>query len=270
MDKHSLIDVFEFHGLVTSRLRNSQVKTECPFCMKEKFYIEKSTGQYNCKTCAASGNTYTFIRQLWQHSFDATSEEEYTSLVISRGNYVDQFKSWGLAKNILSDNWICPMGKDVDSFNNLTKKSFEKDSYVMFSTPGMQMGLFGLGSWKGHPTKIICEGLWDGIAVQASIDKLGWKMDVCAVPGCLTWNPSWNYLFKGHDVVIIYDNDHDKTVNDRIVYSPGLLGQRKVCKSLHKFAKSLRVASWDKSLGVNESIPDKTDIRDVLQGKVSL
>ena len=79
---------YEFHGVEISPSSNGEAKGTCPFCGKDKFYINKKEGLFSCKslnTCGVSGNKYTFLEELHKVALAGTEDADYKKLSKARG-----------------------------------------------------------------------------------------------------------------------------------------------------------------------------------------
>jgi len=79
----------------------------------------------------------------------------------------------------------------------------------------------------------ICEGEWDMFVLLC----MG-LYAVTSSSGAKTWPSQYNELFRGRDVIIVYDNDE-----------PGKEGAKRVCKQLLNLAKSIRQLEVPKKYG---------------------
>lgn len=240
---------FHFHGLETNN-DSRQAVADCPFCTAGgKFGIQVETGKYRCVRCEETGNIYTFLTRLYAESLQHTGESDYDALADARRLAADDLRAWGLAKSILSGDWIIPSWKrrnpgeqaDTDKvlpdgtrlvLTNLYRVVPIGDTtkYKIMSTPECKLGPFGLDLYlqSTAPTTRVCEGLWDGIAMYSALrshrpgkgeqliktadvtNSLCNQYSVFATPGAGNFNAEWFQYMEGKDIELLYDNDHPR------------------------------------------------------------
>jgi hypothetical protein len=155
----------------------------------------------------------------------------------------------------------------------------------------MAHGLFGVPLYsKSKGTTHICEGIWDGMALwellrasklnaQGSIEVTtslasslyAWQ-NVLAVPGANVFSDKWLPLVDDREVTLLYDNDHPRTIQGRVVDGAGLAGTKRVASLFSKNErrpKSLSYLRWG-SDGVDLKRASGFDIRDLLTKEPSL
>lgn len=138
---------FLFHGLNLNSSGGSQASGDCPFCIREgRFYVSLETGKWDCKKCSRSGNSRTFLRQLWEESDKRTID--YGPLVKDRKLMSDEvLMRWGVVKSISSSDWLVPGYSADGKLCQLYRYSTDRRSgkRVLLATPGEGHQLHGLG-----------------------------------------------------------------------------------------------------------------------------
>lgn len=241
---------FHFHGLETNN-DSRQAIGDCPFCHAGgKFGVHVETGKYRCVRCEETGNIYTFLARIYTESLQSTDSSDYESLADARRLAASDLRDWGLAKSILSGEWIIPSwkprpadqeGTDQDKvLPNGTRLVLTNlyrvvpldgsNKYRVMSTPECKLGPFGFDLYAQSPatTVRICEGLWDGIAMYSALrthrkgkgDQLIKTADVTSslynqysvftVPGAGNFNAEWFQYLAGKNIELLYDNDHPR------------------------------------------------------------
>lgn len=88
---------------------------DCPWCGRngDKFSVNTETGQWHCFVCQegnerGGGNALTFLRKLWERSFEATNGDS-DEFARERGLlYLDTLMHWGVVKSVLTSGWLVP------------------------------------------------------------------------------------------------------------------------------------------------------------------
>lgn len=281
---------YVFHG-VDLVVKGTQGVGDCPFCGESrKFFVVVGDGRWNCRRCATGnenggGNEASFLALLWERSVKATPDTAYRELAASRGLMPETLKAWGVARSLITGEWLVP-GHGVDGKVKQLYRWITIDGQRrLAATPG-QHAMHGLHLWDDKkPEVYVCEGPWDGMALWETLNTtrvlkgvychtktqgvttlLG-KSNVVAVPGAGTFLPYWLSLFAGKKATFLYDSDHEKTTADGKVVPPvGHAGMRRACGVLlgckHP-PEELRYLHWGDE-GYDPTLPTGYDVRDWL------
>lgn len=240
-----------FHFGVELRQHGSQLIGTCPWCGKDDhYYVGPLNGIGTCQRgatdlCSGNTNHYSFMQKLLSVSLEETSEQSYSELSENRGIKEKTLTHFGLAQNILNDNWLIPTYNEKGKLTNLyqaTEREINKNGdlpgYDIRSSPyPCSHGLFNAQTIKRQKTIYLVEGHWDLLVLveifahlQRSGDRLirmgrpNWKNDllkscaIVAVPGANVFKDSWFKFFKGKDLIILGDNDDaGKQMTKRVV-----------------------------------------------------
>ncbi len=284
-DYPDALKTYVFHGLELNwSKKEKEAEAECPFCGKDKFYINAKDGRYHCKICGASGNHWSFLRELLEISLEATTEKEYYSIMEEKG-ITDLFlvKSWSLAKNIISGEWILPAFNSERKVTNLYRYANFNGSYRFISTPNCVHQLFGPFN-KSKSSVVICEGPWDGmkmaeelrrykITKEGEFTKTKSKRDclyadanVVSVPGCEVFRTDWIPMLKDKVVYVIYDNDHPREhpKTGKEIAPAGLSGMKRAVSTMNKDgipSTQIRTMLWGTE-GFDPELKSGYDVRD--------
>jgi len=259
---------------LTTTIQGSQLVAACPFCGKEDhFYINRNTGQFECKAgaCMRKGNNWSFLQQL--HEQLTQEPQDYSWLCENRFLKESTFQHVGVVQSPTGE-WLIPVRNQKGSVVNLYRAFLltdkdGKDRLNVISSPApCTQHLYGQETIKpSHKTVYVVEGHWDRMALieimahLAPIEdgyKLKGKPDfenelltnnaIVAVPGAGIFKEVWLPLLKGKEVILIFDNDKaGRTGCDRLT--------RMVQESSH-VPKSLAKVIWSED--------DPNDIRDLL------
>ena len=221
----------------------------CPFCGKQKMYINVDTGQFDCKTCIKTGNTYTFMELYLE---DCKENENYSGahweeLEIDRGIPLAKLQSSGITWD--GSRWIIP---SYSKAGKLVYLSFYKPGNgVIGLSKGLTAGvaLYGaerLGDKSRKKEAVYaCEGFWDMLAMELILENAQEDGICIGVPGAGTFKEQWAENIQGRNFYCCYDND-----------LPGRQGIKKAHLKAHNFVKTFSMVSWP------ETLPEGYDIRD--------
>ncbi len=255
--KHNYSDVFETFGVAFASVSGEEaLAEECPFCGKDRFYLNVETGQYHCKKCPAKGNITTYLT--WQHQrcLEQTTTDHYLALKAKRGIASQTLKLHGLAYDAAGRRWLVPFKNGQGNVVNLQlyypdrAKGGPLPNKV--NLPGLPTALYGFDKLatadKAKPV-LICEGPFDAIALDYSIGSANRpKYVIVATPGA--FKEVWAEEFRGRKVRCFYDNDEGGRGHTERVQK--LLGESGV-------AAELRALKWP------EGTPDGYDLNDLVR-----
>jgi len=226
MKRSDIVKAFSDHGINTNTVKNGQVVSQCLFCGKpEHFYLERNSGKWDCKSCGASGNVYTFLREVVEHYKPDTTETDYKALAKIRRlppAAAETFRECGLVVDSLG--WVIPtVNAEKGTVVNLhTYYENGSGKRELHATSAMNQQVYTpTYSHNGdflHPLKDpikskwpvwIVEGHWDAIALRWLADKLKKEIVVLGVPGAthVLKPATLELLEKRQTVRVVYDND---------------------------------------------------------------
>lgn len=259
-EKPPFLKLFELFGGPFNVSGNEAHAEECPFCHKDKFYLNTVTGQYECKssnTCGKKGNAYNFIR--WHHKtcLEATTDEDYRPLKVARGLPLQTLKRHELAWDAANGCWLIPYKSESGEVLNLTR--YFPENGRKFSLPGLPLRLFGLDQLQTDSSRmvLVCEGPFDAIALDQHLreKKTRKRYGILAVPSANTFKPEWLKHLKGRTVRLLFDNDKaGRDGQDRIA---------KLCRDA-KHDSHLSLLKWP------SDYPEKCDIGDLVRDRVNV
>lgn len=280
---------FMFHGVNLSwQDGDKQATGDCPFCGREgHFGVEIATSKFSCFLCGESGNSRSFIRRLWGQS-DKDTTDYQTLAEVRKLLYPDTVMHWGLAKSIITGDWLVPAYDAKGHLSQLYRYVKTPDRMHLLATPTFKHGLCGVNLYdKSKSTICLCEGVWDAMALWEILghaklinteEYLGpttnpnrcllADINVLAVPGCNVFLKAWSILFAGKVVNLMFDNDyprkHPKT--DKAIDPAGLCGMRRVTRILKGSTKPPAEINWLRwgEGGYSPELPDGHDVRDSL------
>lgn len=242
------LKTFTDHHLNILKGNAKQVVADCPFCGKEgHFYINPQNKLWDCKVCGARGNMgqYLYMMHRVYREFleDPANAHYLAKLSADRKLPISAFKAWGVGYDPTRDAYMTPVYDGTESLCDIKKYTVGKKSY---STKGATSGLFNRNQIASHQTIYLCEGEWDGMAMDWLLRTNGIR-DACtvAVSGAQTFKTTWTKLFAGKDVKCMYDHD-----------GAGEKGQLVVQARLSGIARSLQFIHWP------DNFPTGFDVRD--------
>ena len=258
-DDQTQLDAFICHGVDLDQDAKEAVG-DCPFCGKENhFYVAAKTGQFHCKVCDDTGNVPSFLRKLWTESQRHTTKTDLDELAEDRGIPATVLKSWGLARSILTDDWLIPAGDSGKGLANLYRCFQDDEGKVqVHSTTGCKLHLFGDANKSNRSTIWVCEGPWDAMALDAVLRSQKTKAGktlrnahaIVGLPGATSGYKLLGPLCKGRKVNVLLDHD-----------DAGCKGTAGIIKNLGKSDATVHVLQWD------DDLPDGYDVRDLLGDK---
>lgn len=288
-----------FHHIGLTINSSEQAEGTCPFCDKEKFYVNAKNSKYICFSCQTGGakgggNGLTFLRHLWGASDKAT--RDYSSLAKDRGIEQEVLARWGLCRSVIDNCWLIPGYSAKGSLTQLYRLSRLKGRNLLLPTPKSKTAgisghaLFGLIAANNRKKVFVCEGLWDGLALWQALRQVKWagsdmeerlcrvqstanpaksllsEFDVVAVPSCTAWMDYWANFFAGKEVFFLYDNDHTRTHprTGRELPAPGPTGMLRAAERISSIASSVHIQTWERFPNA-DSLPDGYDVRDAIQ-----
>ena len=253
LEDQGLVPIFVAHGFLPVGESGNQVYGTCPFCGKDKMYVNPESGQYDCKRCGVTGNAVTFLQQVVEFYADLAEDVHWNRLESMRSLPREAMESSGLVWD--GERWLLPVRtvrgtvQDIRCWKPSKKAKF-------LSTKGCKVGLYGAESLEEKALKrlpvYLCEGEWDTMAFRYMLQEEELEGVVVGVPGAETWKKDWTEWLAGRDVTLLYDNDE-----------PGKSGVERVVKSLSGVAKTLQVLIWP------DGLPEKYDIRNAFSHPVS-
>lgn len=274
------LKLYKSYGMSFS-VTGDQGLGECPFCNKNRFYValqeRKRTGgavtvpgMFSCLACGLAGNQYTFVTNLHSHSFQYTTDDDFARIAKLRKPLPPKiFKFHKLALSVLTGEWLFPAFNQSGGMTNLYRWAEptpqRPKSLVMAAPEPLQHGLLNLHALRTNKMDrpiIVVEGHWDFLAMDHVLKASGkYKdFDLLAVPGTHVFKDGWEKHFKDRDVILIYDNDHEKEKGGRKV-AGGRDGMDRVQKRLVAtdcLPSRIRRIDWPKGLA------DGFDVRDLL------
>lgn len=204
--------VYETLGVTfINRSGEEALAEECPFCGKDRFYVNTPTGIYHCKHCETSGNVKTFLTHYHQQTLGRTTSKDYLALKKLRGGKIaaQTFKRHQLAYDSALGCWLIPFQNDKGTIVNLQLYYPNRSKPNKMNLPCLPTSLYGFHrlrtSSKEKPV-LLCEGPFDAIALDYNIGpQHRSRYILLATPG--GFKKEWAELFQGHKVYAFYDND---------------------------------------------------------------
>lgn len=288
------IQAYVFHGLDLKE--GKQWHGECPFCTKQKFYVDPENGLWKCMVCGTGthkggGNVYTFLRELHK----ASKATGLDSLAKARGILkTETLDAWGVRQSLVTNEYIIPGYSPDGKMNQLYRytQASSDGKMVLWATPNLGHQLFGLNLFDHKKENVyVCEGPWDSMALWEVLRStkdtggdltltsneglsIGGSTNVIATPGCNVFSDSWHDVVRGKTTTLVFDNDHSRTnpKSGAIIEGAGIAGVKRIAAILSQASelpKELRYLHWGDA-GYDPSLPSGTDIRDLLKDKAKM
>ncbi len=251
-DEKEPLDIFDALGWGELKKSGSQMMCECPFCGKEKMYVDPVKTTFSCKVCGVEGNNVTVMDRMFTKIFRPGRDGvDFKNISLYRAPLPP--KAFALDTNLGYDpiqdryvwivrkpngmplslrTWKFPAKKEQDEKG---KWKFKKTA--VHNLRGCHLGLLGaeaLGDKvRAAETVYICEGEWDRVAMMWMLDQLDLPGIVLGLPGASNFAPKWVEWFAGRDVVGLYDHDE-----------PGKQGTLRCQGKIGGVVKSLKFLHW--------------------------
>lgn len=253
-----MLELLSFHKIHTEPVNPQrpleQHQGDCPFCGRDKFFVNPTKQLWDCKLCAIEGNHLTLLTRIHSNYLSATEDHHYQELAKQRKGIQPQtLIDAGFAYDTFNRRWLVPYQNGSDFLNNLG--AFYPDrGFKIFKTPGLPLKLYRPFNLKVLDSKIIvCEGEWDLLAIAPYIPL---DHSIVSVPGAMTFKPEFIPLFRNADVTLLYDKD-----------DAGKAGIAKAIRVLNPVANSIKFLAWPNDYSFT-SADDKqkagTDLRDLV------
>ncbi len=242
--------VFQTFG-VEFRINGTEALADaCPWCGKDRFYLNVTTGQYDCKKCKTKGNVTTYLTWLHKRFLDQTTPDHYLALKAKRGIASQTLKIHELAYDPAGKRWLVPFKNSNGNVVNIQLYYPDREKDNKRWLPMLPTALYGFDKLMAADKKkivLLCEGPFDAIALDYNIGAT--KRDrqvIVATPGA--FKAEWAEHFQDRKVRALYDNDEGGRGHTEGVRK--LLGESGV-------AAELRLLKWP------DGFPDGYDINDL-------
>lgn len=238
---------FLSHGVIFHKEIDAEAIGDCPFCHKDgHFYANKNSRQWHCKRCGAGGGWKTFLTEMSKIYQATMTPKHYETIAIARQLPVSAFQGVGLGWD--GEFYTLPV---TDETGTCDLRRWRPPKGQIMSSPGAKVWLWNASELyskkRKEETVYVCEGEWDGIALQWLLCKLGEKGVVVSVPGAGVFKREWVPAFLNRNVVLLYDNDE-----------AGEGGELLALERLTGTASSMKWIHWPEALTI------KFDVRDFL------
>lgn len=245
-DSQKMLRGFIAHGAELEKNIGNQRYGDCPFCDKEdKFYVNENNGLWDCKVCGLSGNFQKFLEYIVKRNCQDLRPRNLLKLANNRKLPEKAFKN--IKIGFYNGKYTFPV---FDVMGKVQDIRIYKLGTNIVATANCKTGLWGVNKLVKTDTSIpvyICEGEWDGIALNWLINKINKSGVVVAVPGANTFKKEWINYFEDRKVICLYDND-----------DAGNEGKNIAKLRLSNIAKSIKYIKWPNNL------PNGFDIRDFI------
>jgi hypothetical protein len=231
---HKIFYQFGFRKMGES---GNHIFGKCCFCGKDKFYINKETKAWDCKSasCNSKGGIFTLLGLVYKRM--CLKHDNLFKLAQHRG-----FKKETLIRNNIGFNpstemYLIPQ-KTYDKKEILNIIHYNLEEKTPKASSGISIGMFGWENIKPEHKNIwLMEGIWDWLAMDEIFYRLRKKEDVAiGSPGAMTFKEDWVHLFKNKNVICCYDKD-----------KAGMDGCEKVKRLLLSSVSSLAFLHWPNS-----------------------
>lgn len=229
---------------------NKDIKCECLWCGHDSLSIEQDAPHvFQCFSCKASGNAFTFIRK-WYDNLPALTKQSAVALTsLKKGIRPETLRTLGV--RVYGDNYIIPIYNQKNDLVALHK--YNPDTNIVYNGPKpVSYSVIGSQHLSSNDTIYIAEGHWDYMVMF----KLVNTDDADLVGSCGSYFPT-NLLpmLKDKHIIALFDND-----------AAGKAGTEYIARHIKSSGLSVRSMSyldWSKVTIPSGTVPDKFDIRDL-------
>jgi hypothetical protein len=213
--QHNYARVFEEFGVSFGRRSSDEVVADaCPWCGKDRFYLNVTNGLYDCKHCDASGNVTTYLTWIHGQYLGQTTAEDYLRLKAKRGIASQTLKLHQLAYARDLGCWVIPFKNGKGNVVNIMRywpdrpkgKGQPPNKLMLPELPTALYGFDKLVSADKDKPVLLCEGPFDAIALDYDIGATHRaRYVIVAAPGA--FKEDWTEHFEGRKVLAAMDND---------------------------------------------------------------
>jgi hypothetical protein len=241
---NAIIKCFTQHGVTFTQHNSNQSSGVCPFCDKEKFFVNPSNGLWDCKTCAISGNIPRFLYERMKQYRQQFKGKPALELSQNRGLKPQTLTAWGIGYDPATKTYMIPTdGNQKRTVDGILRYQIGGKA---LGTSGTHLQLMATAALKNSDTVWITEGVWDGGAMLEMLEE---REDVYSSPGAGTFPKNAAAMFAGKQRAnIVFDNDE-----------AGRKGARRTGNLLNGVVKEVRYLRWPISGGFK----DGYDVRDL-------
>jgi len=242
-----ILKLLEEHHNTPSKEIGDQLIGDCLFCGKpEHLYMNKEKGLWDCKVCGSKGNLENYLYQLGIHYhknlYHPKNILKLKALSADRGLPVNAFKNWLVGWDDIGKRYTIPVLVGTNSCSDIR---IYKIGMKTRSSSGSKTGLINIHKIEDKKPIYVCEGEWDGMALDWLLKKLELEATVVAVPGANTFKKEWIPSFRNCKVQLLYDND-----------SAGEQAEIKVQPLLSGTVRSIGYLNWLSGLSTGFDVRD--------------
>lgn len=249
------IDAYKEHGVTFINVTEDQAHGVCCFCSRDKFFVNPTTGLWDCKTCMVKGNLPQFLEKRMPYYQSHFKGQVVFALSSSRNVKPATLVAWGIGYDPATRQYMIP--QRIPNFRNIARYQIGKK---MYSTSGARPGLFAPLKLRNTQTVYINEGPWDAAALSECTQD-----DCYATAGVGNFTREASEHFIGKDIIVIGDKDAINPVTGK---SPGNSGVAKTGAMLSGTAGSLQYLHWPSNIpadgyGIRQLLRDLKDHKKV-------
>lgn len=231
---------------------DNQFLGDCPFCGKAKhFYINDTTGQWDCKVCGKAGNITTLLRDIVPiYTLNLKRNKSQSERIVSnRGIPLNTLLKFNVGWT--GKQYVLPVYNETNNICGLRTWVPGKKLITVKGGKGGLLNLHALQDIKRKNEPVyICEGEWDCMILDWVLNEAKEPGIAVSIPGVNSFKVAWAPLFKDRQIVACLDNDN-----------AGINGQKALAKRLDTMPKELLFLHW------SEGLPVGFDIRDYILSK---
>jgi len=246
MSKKDNLRPFVAHGFRVGGHSGNQAYGYCPFSEKEnKMYVNVKTQKWDSKTEGISGDLFRFLEYVFARIYKRNiTKKDLRLLAKDRDLPVEALENAEIGKR--GNYYVVPTYSEKGRIRDLRMYKFKNKSRA---TAGCSVGIWGVKKLLSNSDPkipvFICEGEWDGIAMDWLLKKNKYKAIVVAVPGSGIFKDEWATCFENRNCITVYDRDES-----------GESGEHVVLRKLGGKARSIKFLHWSDKLPVGFDLRD--------------
>lgn len=250
------LKAFIQHGVIFDGRSGEQAYGTAPFA--NKFYINVNTHLWDSKVSPVSGNFQGFLENMFKFYRKNITSKDFKKLSDHRGIPESELRLAEIGKSN-NGSFVIPIKDEKGNIQNLKLYEFGKP---LIGTAGCNSYLWGAEKIRKHKDRspvYICEGEWDGMAMDWLLRANKKPGITVAVPGATTWKDEWVHLLYGKDCIVLMDKDDagDKGEEKAIEKLEGKISSIKFIKWLDKFPSGFDIRDFVKMEAVKNKRPKR-------------
>jgi len=246
-DKRSeprIFKAFRQHGVSLIDAEGNQGQGVCPWCGKNKLFVNKENGLWDCKTCSRKGNLEKFF-EMRANDYQKNMKGKITSFLRDNRNIkASTLQKFGVGYSIKGEFYSIPISGNPKNYTTDIHRYYPKLKKAL-GTSGGRLTLFAPKGQKDDDLIYVMEGEWDAMAMYECLHANKASGMVYGIAGAGSLPKRLSDLFENKHIIMVMDNDR-----------AGNIGSVRAQSFLGGIAKSVKFIHWP------DTFKDGYDFRD--------